>query len=169
LWVFLRAFGQSLDAVGLMVSFGLANVMAAIPLTPGGIGIVEGVYIPTLVGFKLRRSVAVVGVASYRIAQNFLPILVGGIFYASLRIGPWSIARRERLARLRTLAHEQDDGGRESQLDFLMRAWPKRIVPKMPDVDVPADQRAEAARVDAIVSLEDLEHRLTGDHEDPQV
>ena len=107
------------------------------------------------------------GVASYRIAQNFLPILVGGIFYASLRIGPWSISRRERLARLRTLAHEQDDGGRESQLDFLMRAWPKRIVPKMPDVEVPAGQSEDAKRVDAIVSLEDIEHRLTGDHNDP--
>jgi hypothetical protein len=110
--------------------------------------------------------VATVGVASYRIAQNFLPILVGGVFYASLRIGPWSIARRERLARLRTLAHQQEEG-RESQLDFLMRAWPKRLVPKMPDVEVPAQQREEAARADAIVSLETIEHRLTGDEPDP--
>ena len=169
LWVFLRAFGQSLDAVGLMVAFGLANVMAAIPLTPGGIGIVEGVYIPTLVGFKLRRSVATIGVASYRIAQNFLPILVGAVLYASLRIGPWSIARRERLARLRTLAHQGEEAGGESQLDFLMRAWPKRIVPKMPDVEVPSEQHEDAARVEAIVSFEDIEHRLTGDHEDPPV
>ena len=169
LWVFLRAFGQSLSPVGLMVSFGLANVMAAIPITPGGIGIVEGVYIPTMVGFKMRRSVATVGVASYRIAQYFLPILVGGVFYASLRIGPWSIARRERLARLRTLAHQGEEDGRESQLDFLMRAWPKRIVPKMPDVEVPRDQHEDAVRVDAIVSLEDIEHRITGDHEDPPV
>jgi uncharacterized protein (TIRG00374 family) len=163
LWVFLRAFGESLDPVGLMVAFGLANVLAAIPLTPGGLGIVEGVYIPTLVGFKVTRSAAVVGVASYRIAQNFLPIVVGGIFYASLRIGPWSIARRERLARLRTLAHEGETLG-ESQLDFLMRAWPKRVVRPMPDVDESRLHRDRTARADAITVLEE---RLTDEHDPP--
>ena len=61
------------------------------------------------------------------------------------------------------------DEGRESQLDFLMRAWPKRIVPKMPDVEVPSAQRDDAARADAIVSLEEIEHRLTGDIEDPPI
>ena len=167
LWVFLRAFGASLDPIGLLIAFGLANVLAAIPLTPGGLGIVEGVYIPTLVGFNLTRSVATVGVASYRIAQNFLPIFVGGVFYASLRIGPWSIARRERLARLRTLAHEGEERG-ESQLDFLMRAWPKRVVRPMPDVPVPEADVADAERADAIATLDEHEHDVTRNH-DPSV
>ena len=166
LWVFLRAFGPNLDPVGLLVAFGLANVLAAIPLTPGGLGIVEGVYIPTLVGFNLTRSVATVGVASYRIAQNFLPIFVGGIFYASLRIGPWSIARRERLARLRTLAHEGEDGG-ESQLEFLMRAWPKRMVRPMPDVSVAEPDLSEAERAAAIVLLEKRENDDARKHDPP--
>ena len=55
LWVFLRAFGGSLEIDALLVAFGLANIFAVIPLTPGGLGIVEGVYIPTLVGFGLTR------------------------------------------------------------------------------------------------------------------
>jgi uncharacterized protein (TIRG00374 family) len=169
LWVFLRAFDQTLDADALIISFGLANVMAAIPLTPGGLGPVDATYIAALVGFQVPRTTAALGVASYRIAQLWLPIVIGGIYYATLRIGPWSIERRGRLARLRTLAHEHDDEGRESQLDFLMRAWPKRIVPKMPDVVVPSRQRDDAERADAIVSLEDIEHRLTGDIEDPPI
>lgn len=102
LWLFLRAFGGSISFDGLLVAFGLANVLASIPITPGGLGIVEGVYIPTLVGFGVPVATATVTVLTYRIAQFWLPILVGAVSYASLRIGavaavptPWS--RFERL------------------------------------------------------------------------
>jgi uncharacterized protein (TIRG00374 family) len=87
LWLFLRAFGGSVSADALLVAFGLANVLASIPITPGGLGIVEGVYIPTLVGFGVPVATATVTVLSYRIAQYWLPIIVGGISYASLRAG----------------------------------------------------------------------------------
>lgn len=87
LWLFLRAFGGSVSVDGLLVAFGLANVLASIPITPGGLGIVEGVYIPTLVGFGVPAATATVTVLTYRIAQFWLPILVGGVAYASLRAG----------------------------------------------------------------------------------
>ena len=38
LWVFLRAFGASTDVDALIVAFGLVNVLAVIPITPGGLG-----------------------------------------------------------------------------------------------------------------------------------
>ena len=82
LWVFLRAFGGTLDIDALLVAFGLANIVAVIPITPGGLGIVEGIYIPTLVGFGLTRRAATLGVASYRLAQYWFPILLGGVLYA---------------------------------------------------------------------------------------
>ena len=56
LWVFLRAFDQTLDADALIISFGLANVMAAIPLTPGGLGPVDATYIAALVGFQVAAN-----------------------------------------------------------------------------------------------------------------
>ena len=56
LWVFLRAFGGDVPLDGLIVAFGLANIICSFPITPGGLGIVEGVYIPTLVGFGLNRE-----------------------------------------------------------------------------------------------------------------
>jgi len=120
LWVFLRAFGPSLDADALIISFGLANLLAVIPITPGGLGIVEGVYIPTLVGFGLTRANATLGVLTYRIAQFWFPILLGGFLYLTLRVGPWSIKRRGKLDRLRDLAKETDTN-RESALDFSAR------------------------------------------------
>jgi len=125
LWVFIRAFGESLDARGLIVAFGLANVFAVIPITPGGLGIVEGIYIPTLVGFGLRRSVATLGVASYRLAQLFLPILIGAVLYATLRVGAWSIERRERLDRLRDIA-QRETVDSERRIDFALRSWDRQ-------------------------------------------
>ena len=51
LWIFLRAFNVTLDIDALIISFGIANVLAAIPITPGGLGYVDTSYIGMLVGF----------------------------------------------------------------------------------------------------------------------
>ena len=128
LWVFLRAFGPGVTPEAVVISFGLANVFAVIPITPGGLGIIEGILIPTLVGFGLNRSDATLGVLSYRFAQYWFPIVLGGFMYATLRVGPWSIKRREKLERLRELARETDIN-RESALDFAARFGRRRRLP----------------------------------------
>ncbi len=124
LWVFLRAFGGSVAIDGLVVSFGIANVLSSVPITPGGLGIVEGIYIPLLVGFGLGRSTATVGVLTYRIAQYWVPILVGGGAYLSLRVGPFAIARRGRLAPLSQVALDSESH-RSSQIDWIERHAPQ--------------------------------------------
>lgn len=139
LWVFLLAFGPAVDVDGLVVSFGLANVFAVVPITPGGLGIIEGIYIPTLIGFGLSRATATLGVISYRLAQFWFPILLGGLMYASLRVGPWSIKRREQLKRLRELVAETEDNP-ETLLDFAARFSSRRpsggsAVPSSPTDD----------------------------------
>jgi uncharacterized protein (TIRG00374 family) len=106
LWIFLRAFGASIRPDGLLVAFGLANVLAALPITPGGLGIVEGVLIPTLVGFGADRTSAALAVASYRLVQYWMTLPLGGAAYFSLRYGPWSLTRARRLAKLRQIAAE---------------------------------------------------------------
>jgi putative heme transporter len=120
LWVFLRAFGSSVDFDALIIAFGLVNVALVIPITPGGIGVFETAMVGLLVGFGLPKAAASLGVISYRLAQYWLPTLIGGALYASLRIGPWSIERRDRLMGLRQLA-AQTDSNRESSLDFAAR------------------------------------------------
>lgn len=126
LWVFIRAFGVALDPDALIIAFGVANVLAAIPITPGGLGYVDTGYVGMLRGFGVPLRTATLGVASYRFAQFFFPILLGGILYASLRVGPWSIERRDRLIRLRDLAAEETRRG-ESRVDFQLR-FPARDV-----------------------------------------
>jgi len=120
LWVFLRAFNVTMDVDALIIAFGIANVMAAIPITPGGLGYVDAGYVAMLTGFGAPARLATLGVAAYRFAQFFFPILLGGILYLSLRVGPWSIERRDRLIRLRDLAEEETRRG-ESKVDFQLR------------------------------------------------
>ena len=120
LWVFLRAFGETTDLDALLVAYGLVNVLAVIPITPGGLGVID-VALPTaLVGFGLSRDAAFLGVASWRLASFFFPIVLGGVMYASLRVGPWSIRRRDQLIRLRDLAAAEADNP-EGPLDFAVR------------------------------------------------
>jgi uncharacterized protein (TIRG00374 family) len=124
LWVFLRAFGGTVGWDALIVSFGLANILSVIPFTPGGLGIVEGVYIPTLTGFGLAGSTAAVGVLSYRVAQYWLPIFVGWVSYLSLRYGPFSIDRTHKLVDLRKVASSQAERG------LTTADWVERYAPR---------------------------------------
>lgn len=105
LWVFVAAFGYQVDLDGLIVAFGLANVLAAIPLTPGGLGVVEAVLTSALVGFGTPRGTAVLGVVVYRLVNFWLPIPIGGLSYLSLKVGPAS-TREERAEALRRAAEE---------------------------------------------------------------
>jgi uncharacterized protein (TIRG00374 family) len=86
LWVFLAAFGWRMDVAGLVVAYGFANVLAVLPVTPAGLGVVEGVLAPTLVGFGAPSAVAILGVISWRLVQFWLPIPAGAAAYLSLRV-----------------------------------------------------------------------------------
>lgn len=104
LFVFIRAFNGSVDIIGLVISFCLANIFASIPITPGGLGIVEGIYIPSLVGFGLTTTTATVSVLSYRLVQFWLPMLVGGVCYLSLRFGRFALQQASELKSLQRYA-----------------------------------------------------------------
>ena len=85
LWLCVRGFGYSLGYIELIVAFGLAAVLASIPLTPSGLGVVEGVLVPTLVAFGCPAPAAVLGVLGWRVVNFWLPIPLGGAAYVALR------------------------------------------------------------------------------------
>jgi hypothetical protein len=137
----LHAASSSPQPALVLLAYAAAGILALIPITPGGLGIVEGVYIPTLVGFGLTRRVATLGVASYRLAQYWFPIVLGGILYASLRVGPWSIERRDRLDRLRDIASRETDES-ERRIEFAMRSWERKgAEQESPRSESPAEQQ----------------------------
>ena len=92
LWVAMTAFGPRPAVVGTLVAYGLANVMAALPISPGGLGVVEAILIPTLVGFGSPRAQASIGVVVYRLVNFWMPIPLGAASY--LVVGRLARARR---------------------------------------------------------------------------
>ena len=56
LWCFVAAFGKLLNPVELFAAYGIANVAGALPLTPGGLGVVDSLAPLLLVSFGLTRS-----------------------------------------------------------------------------------------------------------------
>jgi putative heme transporter len=110
LWVFLAAFGYRAGVDGLIVAFGLAYVLAAIPITPAGLGVAEATMIALLTFFGADRGVATLGVLSYRLINFWLPIPLGSLAYLSLQVeqetpeGRRRAAERRKATELRRLA-----------------------------------------------------------------
>jgi uncharacterized protein (TIRG00374 family) len=87
LWTFLLAFGYLLDPGHLLLAYGLATILGLLPITPGGLGIVEGILLPTLVSVGAPYSIAVLGVVAWRLVQYWMPIPLACLAYLSLRLG----------------------------------------------------------------------------------
>ena len=96
LLVFIRAFGSIpyKSVVGLMIAFGLANIAAVIPITPGGLGVIEPTLTGVLTGFGI--AAAAIPVSLYRLAQYWLPIPAGAIAYFTVRRGQPNLPERLR-------------------------------------------------------------------------
>ena len=86
LWVCLAAFGEVVHPGLLLTAYGAANLLGLLPVTPGGLGVIEGVLMPALVAFGVGGGAAVLGVLSWRVVQFWLPMPVGGVAYLALRI-----------------------------------------------------------------------------------
>ena len=86
LWCFVAAFGKFVNPVELFAAYGIANVAGALPVTPGGLGVVDSVAPLLLVSFGVTRSVATLGVLGWRLVNFWLPIPVGALAYVSLKV-----------------------------------------------------------------------------------
>lgn len=84
LWVMLAAFAAPIGVGPLLTVYAVGSILAVLPLTPGGLGIVEGVMVPALIGFGVPQAGALLGVIGWRLFEYWLPIPVGGLAYAGL-------------------------------------------------------------------------------------
>jgi uncharacterized membrane protein YbhN (UPF0104 family) len=112
LWCFVAAFGSLVNPVELFAAYGISNVAGALPLTPGGLGVVDSVTPLLLVGFGVTRSVATLGVLGWRMVNFWLPIPTGAASYVSLKVKPHSGMRAVRSAISSLLA-----GGKPTDAD----------------------------------------------------
>ena len=88
LYLFFLALGHHQHFGALLVAYALANVAAAIPITPAGLGFVEATLIGVSVAFGAPREIAVVAVLGYRLVNFWLPLPVGLAAYIHSRATP---------------------------------------------------------------------------------
>ena len=72
----------------LAIAYAVANIASALPITPGGLGVVEVTLVAVTVGFGAPRPTAVLAVVGYRIVNYWLPLLPGAVAYLRLRLSP---------------------------------------------------------------------------------
>lgn len=85
LYLSVRAFGYSPNVAAVLVTYALVSLLALLPITPGGLGIVEGVAVPVLVSFGAPYDVALLGVLAWRLFQFWMPIPIAAATYLWLR------------------------------------------------------------------------------------
>jgi uncharacterized protein (TIRG00374 family) len=96
LYVCLLAYpGPHLGPEVVLTAYGFANLLGLLPLTPGGLGLVEGSLIPLLIALGGPASGAVLGVLTWRVFQFWLPVPVAAGCYLWLRLTGRTVPRRD--------------------------------------------------------------------------
>jgi hypothetical protein len=81
----LRATGASPKAPLVLLAYAATAVIALVPLTPGGLGIVEASLSGLLVLAGVGSASAIIATLAYRLVTYWLPILAGGGVYFAFR------------------------------------------------------------------------------------
>lgn len=73
----LRAFGVSVSVVGIAVLYVVTQLVRQVPLTPGGIGVIEATLLTGLVSLGADAALAAGGVLAYRLLSFGLVVPAG--------------------------------------------------------------------------------------------
>lgn len=82
----LTALGTNPNPVLVLLAYAISQMLAAIPITPGGLGLVEAGLVTTLALAGIGPGNAVVATLAYRLFSYWLPMPVG--------LGAWIVFRR---------------------------------------------------------------------------
>jgi uncharacterized protein (TIRG00374 family) len=82
----LQATGARPRPYLILVAYAVAGVVGMIPLTPGGLGIVEASLTGLLVLAGVNSSQAALATLAYRLSSYWLPLLAGPIAYGLFRL-----------------------------------------------------------------------------------
>jgi uncharacterized protein (TIRG00374 family) len=88
------AIGGTVPWKGLLLAYGAGQLATALPITPGGLGVVEGSITIALVAFGSAQTTTVDAVLLYRFISFWLVLAVGWALFGQLalevRRGHWS-------------------------------------------------------------------------------
>lgn len=77
LWLVLAAFDVDLSAGQVMATFGTAKVLGSLPITPGGIGLVEGGMLGVLTAMGFSSTAVVAPVLVYQLLDYWMVATIG--------------------------------------------------------------------------------------------
>ena len=103
----LRAVGAAPRPSLVVLAYAAAELLALIPLTPGGLGFVEAGLVGTLTLAGVPAHDALTATLLYRLVAYWLPLPVGGIAYVLFRLRYEGL----RNSRMRSAASPIPDGG----------------------------------------------------------
>jgi uncharacterized membrane protein YbhN (UPF0104 family) len=86
LWAMYRAFDTSVPITIVLMGYLIGQLGGLLPI-PGGIGGIDGGLIGTLVVYGAPAAATAAAVLAYRVILFWLPLIVGGAAFASLRKG----------------------------------------------------------------------------------
>lgn len=78
---------------GLLLAYGVAQIVAVLPIVPGGFGLVEGSLAVVLVAYGAPRVTALSAVLVYRLVSFWLAIAAGWLCFAAIA---WRDRRHDR-------------------------------------------------------------------------
>jgi len=86
LWACFRAFGESPPITLVLMGYLLGQLGGLLPI-PGGIGGVDGGLFGALVVYGLPAAATAAAIFAYRVILSWLPLILGGAAFLSLRKG----------------------------------------------------------------------------------
>jgi uncharacterized membrane protein YbhN (UPF0104 family) len=86
LWATYRAFDTTVPATVVLMGYLIGQLGGLLPI-PGGVGGIDGGLIGTLVVYGAPAAATAAAVLAYRVILFWLPLLVGGAAFVSLRRG----------------------------------------------------------------------------------
>jgi uncharacterized protein (TIRG00374 family) len=69
----------------VLLAYAAAGILALIPITPGGLGVVEASLSGLLILAGVPGGKALVATLAYRLASYWLPLLAGAVAYVLFR------------------------------------------------------------------------------------
>jgi len=85
LWAALRATGARPHPSLVLLAYAVAGILALVPITPGGLGVVEAGLSGMLILAGVDSSSAFLATLAYRLASYWLPLAAGPIAYGLFR------------------------------------------------------------------------------------
>lgn len=84
LWIMLSAFGRPPPIGGVITIYAVGCLVSMLPITPGGLGVVEGFMVPALIVLGTSHPTALIAVLAWRLLEYWLPLPLAALSWASL-------------------------------------------------------------------------------------